>query len=236
MFTARPHITEVAVAPGRSAFVIDDALVDPQGLVEFAVAQRGAFIESPHNAYPGPELRLSDAATAPLDALFSEHLRRRLGARRTLRMYARLSIATRTVDGLEPRQWIAHRDRLDDDPERIVAACVLYLFRAPALGGTAFFRPNGDARATALGVHESGVLDGAAFARRYAAVPGYPHADNALFTRTGEVEARWNRLVFYDGGALFHGSAIRHPDCLSGDVRRGRLTLNGFFVCRAQAR
>ncbi len=236
MFTARPRIAEVAVAPGRMAFVIDDALVDPQALVEFAAANRGAFVESPHNAYPGPELRLSDAAAAPLDAWFAEHLRGRLGARRTLRMYARLSMATRSAAELEPRQWIAHRDRLDDDPDRIVAACVLYLFHDPALGGTAFFAPSGNARATALGVHESGVLDGDLFARRYTVARAYPHADNALFRRTGEVEARWNRLVFYDGGALFHGSAIRRPELLSDDVRRGRLTLNGFFVCRANAR
>lgn len=233
---ARPRIDEVAVAPGHSAFVIDDALLDPQALVDYAVAQRDAFAESPHNAYPGPELRLPDAAAAPLDAFFSEHLRSRLGARRTLRMYARLSMATRRADALDPRQWIAHRDRLDDAPDRLVAACVLYLFHDPALGGTAFFTPNRDARATALGVHESGVLDGDTFARRYAVARAYPHGDNALFTRTGEVEARWNRVVFYDGGTLFHGSAIRHPERLRDDPRQGRLTLNGFFVCRARAR
>jgi hypothetical protein len=224
------------LASGHEVLVIDGALVDPEALVELAAARRAAFIESPHNAYPGPELRLTEAESAPLAAFFDEHLRARVGARRTLRHYARLSMATRNAAALEPRQWIAHRDRLDDAPDRLVAACVLYLFRDERLGGTAFFAPRHDARDTAIAVHESGVLDGATFAQRYGITPGYPHAHNDIFARIAEIPARWNRLVVYDGGALFHGSAITRSDLLRDDPRAGRLTLNGFFVCRARAR
>ena len=236
MFNAHPRIDAVTFAPGREVLVIDDVLADPQALVDRAVARRTAFLESPHNAYPGPELRFDDAEATPLAAFFDEQLRGRLGARRTLRRYARLSMATRAAEALEPRQWIAHRDRLDDAPDRLVAACVLYLFRDERLGGTAFFAPKCDARDTAIAVHESGVLDGATFANRYRVTPGYPHADNDIFAKVLDIPARWNRLVVYDGGTLFHGSAINRPDLLRDDPRTGRLTLNGFFVCRAKAR
>ena len=236
MFNPHPRIDVVSAAGDRRVLVIDDALSDPQAWVGFAATQRDAFVESPHNAYPGPELRLTDAQSAPLAQFFDEHLRSRLGARRTLRMYARLSMATRAAADLEPRQWIAHRDRLDDAPDRLVAACVLYLFGDERLGGTAFFAPKRDARATAIAVHESGTLDRDTFAARYGVTPGYPHADNDLFEKVLDIPARWNRLVVYDGGTLFHGSAIDRPDVLRDDPRAGRLTLNGFFVCRAKAR
>ena len=46
----------------------------------------------------------------------------------------------------------------------------------------------------------------------------------------------FNRLLFYDGGAVFHGSDIAAPERLSDDPSRGRLTWNGFFVCRRTSR
>jgi Family of unknown function (DUF6445) len=48
------------------------------------------------------------------------------------------------------------------------------------------------------------------------------------------VPAAFNRAVFYDGGQ-FHSSHITQPALLSADPARGRLTLNGFFICRRAA-
>lgn len=236
MFNPRPRIERVTIAPGHFALVIDDALADPQRWVDLAAQQRAAFVDSPHNAYPGPELRMPDEVSARLDAFFAEHIRASLGGRRTLRMYSRLSIATRSVEALEPRQWICHRDRLDDASDRCVAACVLYLFRDEHLGGTAFFAPRHDARETAVMIHESGTLDAVEFTRKYAIAAAYPHAGNGWFEKTAAIPAKWNRLIFYDGGEVFHGSDIEHAQRLSDDPRSGRLTLNGFFVCRRTAR
>jgi len=42
-------------------------------------------------------------------------------------------------------------------------------------------------------------------------------------------------LIFYDGGQ-FHSGHIDHPELLTDDARRGRLTFNGFFACRQGAR
>ncbi len=232
MFNAHPRIDRIAITPTCDAFVIDDALNDPQRMVELAAEHRAAFAESSHNAYPGPELRLPDSLSAQLDGFFAQHVRARLGARRTLRMYSRLALATRGVDALAPRQWICHRDRLDDAPDRLVAACVLYLFRDIALGGTAFFVPTRDPQATAVLIHESGTLSAAAFTQKYGIERDYPHASNAWFEKSAEIAPKWNRLIFYEGGAAFHASAIAHASRLTDDPRNGRLTLNGFFVCR----
>src|SRR5687768_14136305 len=122
MFRLQPRIDTVAIAPGHAALVIDDALLQPERWVERAVQQRETFAASPHNAYPGPERRLPDEISARLDQFFAQHARARLGARRTLRMYSRLALATRTPAQLEPRQWICHRDRLDTDPANCVLA------------------------------------------------------------------------------------------------------------------
>jgi hypothetical protein len=232
MFNPAPRIERVAIAPGHHALVIDDALREPERWVELAAQHRGEFETSPHNAYPGPELRLPEPLSARLDQFFAQYARAALGARRTLRMYSRLALATRRVAELEPRQWICHRDRLDTDPAHCVLASVLYLFRDPALGGTAFFAPRRGEAETALLIHESGTLAPEAFGAKYGVPRGYQTATSPWFEKTAAIEPRWNRLIFYDGGAVFHGSDIAAPERLDPDPRHGRLTWNGFFVCR----
>jgi hypothetical protein len=46
------------------------------------------------------------------------------------------------------------------------------------------------------------------------------------------VPARFNRLVFYDG-SLPHSGHITHPELLSDNVSKGRLTLNFFTTAHA---
>lgn len=235
MFNPRPTIQSIAFTPAARVFVIDDALRDPERWVALAIEHRDAFESAPFNAYPGLELRMPDALSAGLDAYFAEHIRNRLGARRTVRMYSRLAMATRAVDELEPRQWICHRDRLEVEPDRVIAASVAYLFRDTALGGTAFFMPRRSVSETAVLIHESGQLAPVEFTRKYGIAPSYPVASNSWFEKVGVVEAKWNRLVFYDGGELFHSSDIEAPGKLSADPASGRLTWNGFFICRRAA-
>lgn len=235
MFHPGARARPLDIAPGQRAWVIDDALAAPEKWVDIAAQHRERFALSPHNAFPGPELRLPDAVAARLGEFFATHVRRHLGARRIERCHARLSLATLAPEQLAPRQWIPHRDRLDPEPGKLTAACVLYLFGDEALGGTAFFSPRRDMPATRLLVHESGTLSREAFAAKYGIAPGYLTASNAWFEKTAVVAPRFNRLVFYDGGAVFHTSDIAAPHRLTDDPRTGRLTLNGFFVCRASA-
>lgn len=231
MFNPAPRIQAVPITPQHACYVIDDALLEPERWVELAQAHVDRFAESPHNAYPGPELRMPDAVSTQLDAFFATHVRRRFGLRRTQRMYSRLALATRAPETLHPRQWLCHVDRLDTEPGQAIVASVLYLFADAALGGTSFYVPRRPLPEIAALVHDSGTLDPVAFTAKYALQPGYMGASNDWFARVLTVPARWNRLIFYPG-SVFHCGDIASPGRLTADPRSGRLTLNGFFVCR----
>lgn len=234
MFNPRPRIDRVEIAPGREAWVVDDALVDPEGLRQRAIEGRARFSAAPFNAYPGLEWRMADDVSAPLAEFFMLHLRGRLGARRTVSMYSRLSIATLQPAQLRPLQRLCHRDRFGTGPGEVVAACTLYLFHDPALGGTGFYAPRRPVEQIDERFRHWNTLTDAAFTAEIGAEPAYLTRSNEWFTWLGTVPARFNRAVFYDG-SQFHSSHITEPGRLSAEPAHGRLTLNGFFVCRAAA-
>jgi len=230
MFNPAPHIETVRLGPRHACIVIDDALDDPDAWVARAARHAAAFREAPGNAYPGPELPLPDTITVQLAAVFAQHARERLGARRTLRSHSRLSLTVRAPRELQPRQWLPHVDRLEAVAGQGIAASVLYLFRDESLGGTSFYRPRRPLPEIARLVQDSARLDPAAFRDRYDIAPGYPDA-SAWFDKLATIPARYNRLIFYDG-TVFHAGEIRAPERLAPDPATGRLTLNGFFLCR----
>ena len=234
MFNPQPHVQAVPLFDGHRALVVDDVLTDPQPWLQSAVAQQARFEPSLH-AYPGLELWLADAALAPLMDFFGQHIRARLGGRRTLQGSARLSLVTLAPQQLIARQWLCHRDSGPLPPDECLIAGVIYLFEDPALGGTSFYRPRRPAAATNALVQDSQVLDDAAFLQRYPEVqPGYMGAGNAWFERMATVPARFNRAVFYDG-ALYHSGDVGPPERMVADPARGRLTVNAFVRCRRQA-
>lgn len=229
-FNPRPRIARVPVPGHPPCLVVDDALLDPQAWREHAATHWPASVQQAFNGYPGPELRLPDAALAAMDHFFAAHARRELGGRRTLRRYARLSMVTTPPAELAPWQWFCHTDRLEDGPGQCVAASVLYLFDDPALGGTSFYRPRRTPAETAAMQRDASQLAPEAFSQRHGIAPGYQAGSNAWFERVASVPAQFNRLILYSGG-IFHSGDIVAPGRLSHDPRRGRLTLNGFYVC-----
>lgn len=234
MFNPHPRVQVVPITSQHACYVIDDALLEPERWVEHALAHRAEFNDSPRNAFPGPELGLSQPVVERFSGYFAAHARSGLGGRRTLGANARLSIATRAPGELKPWQWFCHVDRLGIAPEHTIAASVLYLFDKPELGGTAFYvadRPQAEIDAL---VHASGTMAAEEFAARSGIAPGYMTASNAWFRKVASIPARWNRLIFYPGTVL-HSGEILHPELLDGDPRKGRLTINGFFTCTRKA-
>jgi hypothetical protein len=230
-FNPAPRVEVVEVGPEQVCVVVDDALIDPDSLV--AWVDRHSFEPTAANAYPGLLMDAVPALEQSLDGFFSQHARARLGARRTVSMYARFSLVTLATEALRPGQWQCHRDRVVVAPA-LCAASVLYLFHDERLGGTSFYRPRGTPEQTERLLADAQSLDAAEFGARYGVAPGYMTASNDHFEQTGHVPAAWNRLIFYDGGQ-FHSAQIEHPELLSDDARRGRLTFNGFFACRRGA-
>lgn len=232
-FNPTPSIRVVPVGPDRVCVVIDDVLTDPAGLVEWAAGQ--TFSPPRGYPYPGVVLAVPEALTRQVGDCFTLHARARLGARRTLDLVVRLSLAAAPPEELAPIQWQCHRDRIVEGPRQtLFAASVLYLFRNPALGGTSFYLPKLAAEQLDRLVADSHVLGAAAFGARYGLSAGYMHGSNAYFEQVARVGAAWNRMICYDGGQ-FHSADIDDTTSLSADPRIGRLTLNGFFTCRRNA-
>ena len=237
MFNPNPRIELVPIAGHQPCIVIDDFLLAPEKLVEGAINFRDSFSMAPHNAFPGLEMRMPDAFSARLNEFFTQHVRKLLGARRTISLYSRLSMVTLQPPQLSAYQRVCHRDRFTTDPSQCFAACVLYLFRNPELGGTGFYVPKiSDEEILRMYSMESEWRDMSAeeCTRRLGTEPAYQIASNPIFEHVCAVPAAWNRVIFYDG-AIFHSAHIDAPQLLSNDPLKGRLTLNGFFTCRRAA-
>jgi hypothetical protein len=238
VFNPQPRIERVPIAGSghgpEAAWVIDDVLLEPERLRQRAIAEAHRFIAAPHNAYPGLEWQMGDDVSKPLSDFFMLHVRGLLQARRTLSMYSRLSLATLQPAQLRPLQRLCHRDRFGTTAGQGVAACVIYLFDAPDLGGTSFYRPRRPIAEIDLDIRRWNSLSDESFTDEIGAPPAYLTASNAHFELLRTVPAAWNRAVFYDGGQ-FHSSHITQPQRLSVDPALGRLTLNGFFITRLAA-
>ncbi len=233
LFNPAPIVSVLPLAPGRVCVVIDDALANPQGVRTWAASQT----YGPPAGYPYPGLVCdvpSEIATRIAD-YFAIHVRKRLGARRTSSLSARLSLITEPPERLAPIQWLCHRDRLVHGSSDILfAASVLYLFHEPRLGGTSFYAPRRSIAQTEQLVADSQTLKAHDFNARYGLSPGYITGSNEYFERIAQVPAAFNRVIFYDGG-LFHSADIDDPELMHTDPLRGRLTLNSFITCRKSA-
>ncbi len=230
LFNPDPQISVVALGQGQQCYVIDDALVDPMAMVDLA---RTTAFEAPRGfPYPGVVAQAPASVVQRMADFFAQHVRGRMGARRTLDLTVRMSLVTLAPNQLAPLQWQCHRDRVADDPMAVLfAASVLYLFRDPALGGTSFYVPRLPRAEMNKMIADSQMLDAAQFTTRYGVQPGYMAGSNAYFECVATVPAAWNRLIFYDGG-MFHSADVTQPSLLNGEPAAGRLTLNGFMTCK----
>ncbi len=234
MFNPQPRISTLPAGAGEedTVVVLDDVLLDPGALVALACRHRDAFAPATNNAFPGPELPLPQSVVDAWTECFSLHARRALGARRVREAFGRLSIVTLAPLELGSLQRLCHRDRLGTGAGEIAAASVIYLFDNPLLGGTAFYRPRQDTADAERLMQRVAELDAQTLTDELGAPPGYLSTSNRWFEQTAVVPAAYNRAIFYRGDR-FHTSHIEHPALLSADPALGRLTMNGFFVCRA---
>lgn len=231
MFNSGARMTTMQFADRQVCHVIDDALLDPDGLVRYAGERSDDFRPLDQKGYPGICLSAPAELTRALDLLFTWHVRRRFNARRTLKMHCRLSLVTTPAAQLLPYQWLCHRDGVVLSPRESIQASVLYLFRDESLGGTSFYVPARQPEEIAALFSDSKSLAAEEFVRRHGIEPGYMRGSNDFFTCVGTVPAKWNRLIFYDGSML-HSGQIEAPERLTADPLQGRLTLNGFFTSR----
>jgi hypothetical protein len=233
-FRTQPIITRVTLATGQPVIVVDDVLDAPERLIDLVERVKGEFVPALDGAFPGAQLLMDNDFSAKLDDFFRLHIREHLGGRRSLQMISRLSRVTALPEELDGRQRICHRDNAGLDARHLIAASVLYLFQNQDLGGTVFFRPLGSSAETEALVADASLLDAHQFGDKYGWPASYPTQSNRYFEVIGRVPAKWNRIIFYDGG-IFHSSDTANPELLNAPQSGGRLTVNGFFTCTRKA-
>lgn len=234
LFNPAAQVVPVRLDNGQHCYVVDDALSEPERLLDWATEQREAFRPVDFSAYPGRYVLLTAAMNIALEAFFQRHMRPLFDARRLVHYHARLAMVTVPPHALRPAQWLCHSDHFRLERTQSIQASVLYLFKDAALGGTGFYEPARPAQEMSVLFDDAVKLSPGAFSDRYGLVPAYLQASNRYFHRIGGVPARWNRLVFYDG-TLLHSGDILAPDRLSEDPALARLSMNGFFTCRRHA-
>ena len=175
---------------------------------------------------------------ADLQRFMRSKLSRHFPFHRTgIELQACLSNVTLAPEKLSRLQRLCHIDRRAG-PTRRTYAGVIYLFRNPDLGGTAFYRwkrPEVITEAERLFQEDPDAamayLDQAS--EIFREPPQYMTTTNDLAELLTVVPAKFNRLVFYDGEAP-HSGHITHPELLSDDLSKGRLTFNFFANVHSQ--
>jgi len=231
MFNPNARARVVQFDGDHSCLVIDDALLEPERHVQWAAARAAAFQRPDNSAYPGVCLSAPADVVRATDELFRSQIRRLFAVRRCESMFCRYSLVTLPPERLQPLQCICHTDASYVAPRMSIQACVLYLFKDPGLGGTSFYAPNRPVAEIAALVKDATTCTREQFNARHGIAPGYMNESNHYFRRLGGIEAKWNRLIFYDADIL-HSGDIPAPERLTADPLTGRLTLNGFFTSR----
>jgi len=138
LLNPKPRVSAVPIFDEHACIIVDDFVLEPEELVDYAANNHMNFQDLAGNDYPGPELPLGGTFAARVQDSFLQHARTPPGARRILDMKSRLSLVTRRPEDLLPGQRLPHRDFTGLPAGVGVGAMVLYLFRDERFGGTSF--------------------------------------------------------------------------------------------------
>ena len=225
------------IANGRYCAIVDDILIEPDALVEFAVLRASRFAWQ--GVPPGPRLNISENELANLHRFIRSRLCRHFPFHRGgIVLQACLANVTLAPQQLSHLQRMCHIDRRAS-PDRRTYAGVIYLFRNPDLGGTAFYRwKKPEVITEAERLFQQDPAASMAYLEQASAVfrgaPEYMTESSDLAELLDVVPARFNRMVFYDGEAP-HSGHITNPHLLTEDLSEGRLSFNFFASVNAQS-
>ncbi len=226
-----PQIDKHEICDDAFCVVVDDFLVDPQALIDYAVENADKFF-TPDFGYPGV---LLDLDTAVLEDFHRFILRRMARTYSFLRSRATLgtglAMTTFAPERLSTFQRLCHIDPRTETGRHQYAALV-YLYDNEDLGGTAFYRwKQPEVMMRALELESEDPAAAVEYLAERTAVfrepPAYITGSNELVELIDVVPARFNRFVFYSG-EIPHSGHITSPELLSEDFHSGRLTLNCF--------
>ncbi|MUI14147.1 hypothetical protein GJV26_17030 [Massilia dura] len=226
-----PNVSVVPIFDGHQCVVVDDFMLEPEALVDFAVRNHAFFVKAPGNYYPGPEFPLGGAMAARIHDSFLLHARAPLKVRRVVSMLSRLSLVTHRPEQVLPGQRLPHRDTAGLPAGQEMAAMVLYLFKDERHGGTSFFKPKVPLPEITALLHELRRQERAGEAATADVPSTFAIGSTRHFEKVLTIPPRYNRAIFYNG-ELFHSGDLHSPELMTNDPRTGRLTANAFFHVR----
>lgn len=207
--------------------IVDNATPDAAVLVDLA----STLPYSPIGPYypglrtlPDAEFRLTAIAAvgSVIDAQNNEAAREWSGE-------CYFSIVTSPPAQLKPIQRFPHYDGVEEHRY----AALLFLCGSE-FGGTAFYRHLSTGYETVNAERFPSFKSSLECEVRQRGLPPQAYITDGApyFEKIAEFDAASNRMLLYRGKAL-HCSAIRRPELLTPDPRRGRLTLNLFLAPRS---
>lgn len=213
--------------------IVDNALENPDELVDMAAASTGDFMRPDHGKYPGVVLKMLAEQESTVKQFYRERLQQYFDIQAdTAQFRLSLNLLTDPPRNLSWAQRMCHTDDVQIAENQRAFAAVCYLFRDDRLGGTAFYRmhPGMDYRGTSAKFQRASFAARAEIIRQYPFFAGpaaYITTSNEFAELVKVVPAQWNRMLFYLSAA-FHSAHITDPSRLVPSVSRGRLTLNIF--------
>ncbi len=211
---------------GEPIIVIDDFASDPLRLV--AAAEASVFAKT-DSFYPGVRAGLDPTYLTDRGALMQSILVSHFGMSANAGVVGcNFSLVTTPPEDLIVNQRLPHVDTTDSG-----RLALLHYLCQPEQGGTAFYRHRASGleviRPEGFAAYSKLVDD--EIAERSEPQEDYVRASNWQFEMTGQVDARFNRLIIYRGWQL-HSGLIPKDMPLSPDPARGRLTINTFLQVR----
>lgn len=223
---------EVQIGGGQHCAVVDEFLEGPHALISKATEHADKFVTRPLG-HPGRGPDVGDAEMEDIKSFIRLRLSRLFPFYRAgISLTAFLSNVNLNPEELSTFHRLCHVDPRRSPIHRTFAG-IVYLLGNPELGGTAFYRWK--ARHVAEQAYRLASSDEDAALRYlkehsevFRRAPEYMTRSNDIAELLAVIPARFNRLVFYNG-EMPHSGQITHPDLLTSDPARGRLSPN-FFV------
>jgi hypothetical protein len=225
-------IQREAISENQHCVVVDDFLLRPHDVVDFAARHASEFSRQA-SSYPGQLFRLDADAMSDIYRFIRNRMSKHFPfLRGNMDYWTYLSIVTVKPADLSYLQRICHTDP-EADPNRTPYAALIYLFDDEALGGTSFYRWKDlesvqQAEAAGRDNPDQALTLLQEKFPTFREPPRYMTESNEIAELLCTIPARFNRMVFYSG-EVPHSGAIVAPELLSTNVRRGRLTLNAYI-------
>jgi hypothetical protein len=214
----------------QPVIIVDNLLQNPEAVI--AYAESGTiFQRNPNDFYPGIRkpfsAEYSDNLCQSMENTFRDVFN--ISADKKIEIASCvLSLAITPPQQLRPIQSVPHIDSCDTTN----IAGVHYLCQ-PHHGGTSFYRHRQTGFETIddqrLQIYAP-MLKGEVMSDR-SGESQYMNGDTSLFQRIGQVDAKFNRAIFYRSNIL-HSGNIQAQNGLSDKPRNGRLTANTLICAR----